>query len=95
MGFVILKNPNPITVFENHPKSYIQHFELTNSLKMAKMVTFGAAGFWKPEASGQKVLPDILVIIRQKLVENAKIEKKLKCDILCDFQTLCPCGIFF
>ena len=62
---------------------------------MAKMVTFGAAGFWKPEASGQKVLPDILVIIRQKLVENAKIEKKLKCDILCDFQTLCPCGIFF
>ena len=25
---------------------------------MAKMVTFGAAGFWKPKASGQKVLPD-------------------------------------
>ena len=74
MGFVILKNPNPITVFENHPKSYIQHFELTNSLKMAKMVTFGAAGFWKPEASGQKVLPDILVLIRQKLVENAEIQ---------------------
>ena len=28
------------------------------------------------------------ILIRQKLVENAKIEK-FKCDILSDFQTLC------
>ena len=30
-----------------------------------------------------------LLLMEQKLVENAKIEK-LKCDILGDFQTLCP-----
>ena len=34
------------------------------------------------------MLPDRSVLIGQKLVENAKIEK-LKCDILGDFQTLC------
>ena len=44
--------------------------------------------FWKPEACGQTVLPDWSVLIGQKLVENAKIQK-FKCDILCDFQTLC------
>ena len=43
--------------------------------------------FLKPEACGQTVLPDRSVSIRQKLVENAKIQK-LKCDILGDFQTL-------
>ena len=47
------------------------------------------ASFWKPEASGQTVLPDRLVLIWQKLVENAKIQK-FKCDILSDFQTMCP-----
>ena len=45
------------------------------------------ASFWKPEACGQTVLPDRSILIGQKLVENAKIEK-LKCDILGDFQTL-------
>ena len=44
--------------------------------------------FEKPEASCLTVLPDRLILIGQKLVENAKIEK-LKCDILSDFQTLC------
>ena len=34
------------------------------------------------------MLPDRSVLIGQKLVENAKIEK-FKCDILGDFQTLC------
>ena len=34
------------------------------------------------------MLPDKSVLIGQKLVENAKIEK-FKCDILDDFQTLC------
>ena len=34
------------------------------------------------------MLPDRSVLIGQKLVENAKIQK-LKCDILGDFQTLC------
>ena len=55
-------------------------------LKMTKMVNFGY--FWKPEACGQTVLPDRSVLIGQKLVENAKIQK-FKCDILDDFQTLC------
>ena len=46
------------------------------------------ASFWKPEACGQTELPDRSVLIGQKLVENAKIEK-FRCDILGDFQTLC------
>ena len=46
------------------------------------------ASFWKPEACGQTVLPDRSVLIGQKLVEKAKIQK-FKCDILGDFQTLC------
>ena len=33
------------------------------------------ARFWKPEACGQTVLPDRSLLIGQKLVENAKIEK--------------------
>ena len=39
-------------------------------------------------ACGQTELPDRSVLIGQKLVENAAIEK-FKCDILGDFQTLC------
>ena len=46
------------------------------------------ASFWKSEACGQTVLPDMSILIRQKLVENAKI-RKFKCDILSNFQTLC------
>ena len=45
------------------------------------------ASFWKPKACGQTVLPDRLVLISQKLVENAKIQK-FKCDILINFQTM-------
>ena len=41
---------------------------------------------------GQTVLPDRLVLLGQKLVENAKIQK-FKCDILSDFQTLYRCII--
>ena len=33
------------------------------------------ASFRKPEACGQTVLPDMSVLIGQKLVENAKIKK--------------------
>ena len=43
--------------------------------------------FCKTEAFGQTVLPDMAILIRQKLLENAKIEKA-KCDILVDFHTL-------
>ena len=34
------------------------------------------------------MLPDKSVLIGQKLVENAKIQK-FKCDILSNFQTMC------
>ena len=46
------------------------------------------ATFWKPQACGQTVLPDRSILIRQKLMENDKIEK-FKWDILGNFQTLC------
>ena len=40
---------------------------------MPKMVHFGE--FLKSEACGQTVLPDMPILIGQKLVENAKNEK--------------------
>ena len=40
------------------------------------------------------MLPDRSVLIGQKLVENAKIEK-LKCDSFGDFQTLCVMSKFW
>ena len=43
--------------------------------------------FWKPEACSQTMLPDRSILIGQKLVENAKIQK-FKCDILSNFQTM-------
>ena len=43
--------------------------------------------FLNSEVGGQTVLPDMSILIGQKLVENAKIEK-LKWDIFDDFQTL-------
>ena len=42
--------------------------------------------FKKTEAWGETVLPDMAISIGQKNGENAK---KLKCDILSGFQTLC------
>ena len=52
---------------------------------MPKMVNI--VSFWKPEATGQKVLPDWSILIGQKLVENAKLGK-FKSDISGDFQTM-------
>ena len=40
---------------------------------MAKRVDLGK--FWKPKDFGQTVLPDRSLLIRQKVVENAKVEK--------------------
>ena len=54
-----------------------------SSLKMSKW------SFWKSEAYNQPVLPDRLILIRQKLVGNAKIVK-FKCNILSILQTLWP-----
>ena len=44
--------------------------------------------FWKPEAWGQKVLPDRLVLMGQKLKENAKIPELL--DVLVDVKITLP-----
>ena len=57
---------------------------------MSKIINLGI--FLKREACGQTVLPDRSLLIGQKMVEYAKIQK-FKCDILGDFQTLCA-GVF-
>ena len=57
---------------------------------MSKMLRFGEF-FLKPEACGQTVLPDRSILIRHKVVENAKIEK-FKCYILSNFQIMCSNG---
>ena len=79
---------NIFTVFENHRKkisfniaseaSYVYILSGQKLIKMPKMANL--ASFWKPEACGQTVLPDRSVLIGQKLVENAKMQK-FKCDI--------------
>ena len=72
------------TVFENHRKSLIQHcerselylhFEWTKCQKIFILAS-------------ERALPDRQLLIRQKLMENAKIKKKIKCDILSDLQTM-------
>ena len=51
-------------------------------IKYAKKVNL--TSFWKTEACGQTVLPDMSTLIGQKLMENAKIEK-FECDFLGNF----------
>ena len=48
---------------------------------MPKIVNL--ASFWKTEARGQTVLPDRSILIEQKLLKIAKIEK-YKWDVLSD-----------
>ena len=74
----------PITVFENHRKSLIQHCEQSElrlhfecskvNSKCQKWCIL--ACFWKREACGQTVLPDRSVLIGQKLGEDAKIQMR-------------------
>ena len=52
------------------------------------------ASFLKREPCGQTVLQDRSILKGQKLVENAKI-KKIKWDILGDFQTMCAIKVSF
>ena len=52
---------------------------------MPKTVNLGS--FWNPEGCGQTVLPDMSVLIGQKLVENAKI-KKIQMRHFEQFQTM-------
>ena len=60
--------------------SYVYILSVQKFIKNAKN-----ASFWKPEADGQTVLPDRLISIGQKLVDNAKIEN-FKWEILGDVQ---------
>ena len=80
-------------MFENHRKSLIfnivseaNYVYILSGQKFLKMPNL--ASFWKREAYSQTVLPDMSVVIRQKMVEKAKIQK-FKWDILGDFQTMC------
>ena len=66
--------------------SYVYILNGQNFMKNAKNGQFGE--FVKTKACGQTVLPDRSILIEQKLVENAQIEKFI-CDILTDFQTMC------
>ena len=72
-------------MFENHRKSLIFNIaseasyvyilsgqKLINKAKKWSIL----ASFWKPEACGQTVLPDISVLKGQKLVEKAKIQMR-------------------
>ena len=75
-------------MFENHRKSLIQHCERSELRLYFEWTKWSIlASFWKPEASGQTVLPDRSLLIVQKLVGIAKIQK-FKCNILSDFQTM-------
>ena len=65
--------------------SYVYNLD-KSSLKMTKMVNL--ASFWNSEVCGQTVLPDITVLIGQKLEDNAKIQN-FKWDILSNFQIMC------
>ena len=55
--------------------SYVYILSGQKLIKNAKNGPF-LASFWKPEACGKTVLPDRLVLIWQKLVENAKIQMR-------------------
>ena len=55
--------------------SYVYILSGQKLIKNAKKWSI-LASFWKPEACGQTVLPDRSVLLRQKLVENAKIQKE-------------------
>ena len=67
--------------------SYVYKLSRQKFIKNAKKWSI-LASFWKPEACGQTLLPDRLLLKRQKFVENVKLSK-FKCDILSDFQTMC------
>ena len=56
---------------------------MTGSFRFSKTRQNG-----KPEVCFQTVVPYRSILIKQKLAENAKIQK-YKCDILNNFQTMC------
>ena len=90
---MIHENARCLKITENVPYNIASEASYVYNLSGQKLIKIAKNGpFWrvfsKPEACGQTVLPDRLVLIGQKLVEYAKIQK-FKCDILSDFQTMC------
>ena len=81
------------TVFENHRKSLIvtevSYGYILSGQRLIKNAKNGPSfcRAFQTVTCGQRVLPDRSLLIRQKLVENVKIQK-LKCNILSNFQTL-------
>ena len=67
--------------------SYVYILSEQKFIKMLKM--FNLASFRKREVCGQTVLPDKSILIRQKLVENAKMPKIEMRLFFIVFQTLC------
>ena len=65
---------NLFTVFENHRKSLIEHCERSELCLQKFIKNAKNSQFW-PEACSQPVLQDRSLLIGQKLVQNAKIEK--------------------
>ena len=55
--------------------SYVYNLSGQKLIKNPKKWYF-LASFWQPEACGQTVLPDRSVLVRQKLVENAKFQMR-------------------
>ena len=70
--------------------SYVYILSGQKLIKNAKNGPFWRV-FEKLDACSQTVLPDRSVLLGQKLVENAKIQK-FKCNILSNFQTMCLCA---
>ena len=65
--------------------SYVYNKSGQKFIKNAKNSQFGE--FLKSEVGGQTVLPDMSILIGQRLVKKAKIEK-FKWDIFGYFQTM-------
>ena len=70
--------------FKNHKKvsfNNCERSELRLQFEWTKVNLKNAylASFWKAEACGQTVLPDKSILIGQKLLKNANIQK-FKCD---------------
>ena len=82
--FVLLKVTCLVTLFDHK----LQVFKKSHPTLQAKRATFTfwvdkslskmpkiiLTSFWKPETIGQIVLPERSILIRQKLVENGKIQ---------------------
>ena len=66
--------------------SYVYFFSEQKLIKSAKNSLFGED--LKNWRGGQTLLPDRSILIRQKLVENPKIQIFI-CYILSHFQTMC------